>query len=244
MSDLETKERQLFVKAVTLQMPSKSKGRYKNLPDSICFYLRLAPRDRLQFDQHLASYRRSFENGDQASLLNAMRFCCQLPYPLPDWLETAFLAAYTKIKSQLESGTWDSVFGAPHRHRHLPDLKHGNKVMEPIYWRTRYLAEIEGATLNAARKQIQHEIGVSLSSAKRYYDFVAIDLAKWDVAFEPYSGPSRRDREDLLFNVRRWNAHRPLTRLKPPTTAKNSARPRRSRRPTITAQLSSKRAKI
>lgn len=68
-------------------------------------------------DEHLAEtlkiLKQKFDGGHKAALLVAIRYCCWMRRPLPEWARLAFLQAYDSATG-FDIKSWDEVFGRPH----------------------------------------------------------------------------------------------------------------------------------
>jgi hypothetical protein len=93
----------------------------------------------LDDDEYLAEtlkiLKRKFDGGHKAALLMAIRYCCWMRRPLPEWARLAFLQAYD---SGFDIKSWDEVFGRPHpKGTHLAKEKKYLAVRSLIWERVR-----------------------------------------------------------------------------------------------------------
>lgn len=60
------------------------------------------------------TYEKEYFAGDTKALMKCIDFCCTDMLVIPDWAAKAFHQGYTKVRNY-EAGSWDTVFGKPHK---------------------------------------------------------------------------------------------------------------------------------
>jgi hypothetical protein len=127
----------------------------------------------LDDDEYLAEIlkilKRKFDGGHKAALLMAIRYCCWMRRPLPEWARLAFLQAYDSA-TVFES--WDEVFGPPHpKGTHLAKEKKYLAVRSLIWERVR-ASKAMGKSINKELFEgIGKDLGVAGSvTSEIYYD--------------------------------------------------------------------------
>jgi hypothetical protein len=80
----------------------------------------------LNDDEYLAEtlkiLKQKLDGGHKAALLMAIRYCCWMRRPLPEWARLAFLQAYDSATG-FDIKSWDEVFGRPHPKRHASEKR-------------------------------------------------------------------------------------------------------------------------
>jgi hypothetical protein len=112
-------------------------------------------------DKYLAEaleiLKETFDGGDKSALLQAIRYCCWLRRPLPEWLRVAFLAAYDSATGY-EIKSWDDAFGRPHpKGAHLRTEKRNLELRPVIIGRVQALR-----TEMSVDKELFEKIGKDL----------------------------------------------------------------------------------
>ena len=64
--------------------------------------------------QELKELHTEYQKGHKEAILEAVFTCALNSFPLPGWLETAFLKAYRNVR-QYRAKSWDDVFGKAHK---------------------------------------------------------------------------------------------------------------------------------
>jgi hypothetical protein len=129
----------------------------------------------LDDDEYLAEtlkiLKRKFDGGRKAALLMAIRSCCWMRRPLPEWARLAFLQAYDSATG-FDIKSWDEVFGRPHpKGTHLAKEKKYLAVRSLIWERVR-ASKAMGKPINKELFEgIGKDLGVAGSVASEiYYD--------------------------------------------------------------------------
>jgi hypothetical protein len=127
----------------------------------------------LDDDEYLAEtlkiLKRKFDGGHKAALLMAIRYCCWMRRPLPEWARLTFLQAYD---SGFDIKSWDEVFGRPHpKGTHLAKEKKYLAVRSLIWERVR-ASKAMGKSINKELFEgIGKDLGVAGSvTSEIYYD--------------------------------------------------------------------------
>jgi hypothetical protein len=95
--------------------------------------------DKFAAEYYERMLKREFEAGDKSLLLWTLYTCLQLRRPLPEWLRTAFLAAYDSA-TEYEIKSWDDAFGRPHpKNTHFETEKRKLKLRPVIIGRVEAL---------------------------------------------------------------------------------------------------------
>jgi|CXWL01.1.fsa_nt_gi hypothetical protein len=67
-------------------------------------------------------YEKEYLAGDTQALMKCMDFCCTKKLVIPNWAAEAFSEGYTKVSNH-EARSWDTVFGKPHKGKHLNEQR-------------------------------------------------------------------------------------------------------------------------
>ena len=129
----------------------------------------------LNDDEYLAEIlkilKQKFDDGNKAAVLMAIRYCCWMRRPLPEWLRLAFLQAYNSATA-FDIKSWDEVFGRPHpKGTHLAKEKKYLAVRSLIWERVR-ASKAMGKSINKELFEgIGKDLGVAGSvTSEIYYD--------------------------------------------------------------------------
>lgn len=127
----------------------------------------------------LEKYKSAYEQGDQFSLMTAIRECADNKLPLPDWAAKAFIEAYDTVNNAMsKSNSWDEVFGLPYsKHTRLPALQKKIKNIYSVWLDIKKAKAINPSTpIDAALFESvgkKYNIGKTLAS-DYYYEAVKI----------------------------------------------------------------------
>lgn len=127
---------------------------------------RMRGTNKLASDRALVEFwGRSFADGEQACLLDALALCLQEGYQLPAWVKDGFLSAFRTVDGGLER-SWDAVFGpAKARSKDGKRWRLANQVLARVVEAQRKGAPIDSGLFEV----IGEELGVSGSTARDCY---------------------------------------------------------------------------
>jgi hypothetical protein len=112
---------------------------------------------------------------DRKALLAALRVCARCELPMPEWLATAFGAAYDRIAIRYEAKSWDDAFGNPIPKHFRPAAARKNReVGVRIYMRITEIIRARKSPKDAPLDErlfasVGKEFGVSRSDANKLY---------------------------------------------------------------------------
>lgn len=142
---------------------------------------------RLAADGELHFLRLSFEAGDGAALLEAVRVCAVNDLPLPAWAARAFVERVDRV-FRFETGSWDDAFGRPYRKGiRLADARRRWRQREVVYERVRELVEREGSSIgDPLFERVGKEIGLAKSVVNElYYETLNASWPEYERRFLP-----------------------------------------------------------
>jgi hypothetical protein len=113
--------------------------------------------------------RQRFEAGDRNALLAAVRLCANFDLVMPEWLSSAFIAAYDDVL-RARKGSWDEAFGKPYpKGAHLATIrKHRTKRLQ-LWLGVSQLRWKEGNPKDAVER-VGESLGLGRSLAHDLYN--------------------------------------------------------------------------
>lgn len=111
-----------------------------------------------------------YEGGEKGALMYALYNCLSNGWEPPEWVRWGFIGAFDDVV-MARVGSWDDVFGSPHRKGEHFELKRIRRQLAPkVYIRALELQIEEGHTVDEGLfERVAAELNTSAATARRLY---------------------------------------------------------------------------
>jgi hypothetical protein len=109
-----------------------------------------------------------YARGDHMALMKALRCCLANRLAVPSWAVAAFCNGVRSVE-RLDAGSWDDVFGKPHKGRKLGRLRAKRDLQLEVFRRVQQMRKERPKPINIFQR-VADKLNISRATCKRYFD--------------------------------------------------------------------------